>query len=58
VFGGPRVKIRALVPPPPPLVVGVAWRKETNPQCCGVGGVPLLPRPLSAVFARLRVMLR
>ena len=29
-FIGPRVKIRALVPPPPALVIGIAWRKEAN----------------------------
>jgi DNA-binding transcriptional LysR family regulator len=29
-LAGPRLKIRALVPPPPPLVVGVAWTKEAR----------------------------
>ena len=29
-FIGPRVKIRTLAPPPPPLVVGIACRKEAN----------------------------
>jgi hypothetical protein len=27
---GPRLKIRPLTPAPPPFVVGVAYRKETN----------------------------
>lgn len=29
-FAGPRLKIRALTPAPPPLVVGVTWKKHTN----------------------------
>ncbi|HEY5894344.1 MAG TPA: LysR substrate-binding domain-containing protein [Chthoniobacterales bacterium] len=29
-FVGPRVKIRPLNPPPPPLVVGIAFRREGN----------------------------
>jgi len=29
-FAGPRLKIRPIVPPPPPLVVGVACRKDNN----------------------------
>jgi DNA-binding transcriptional LysR family regulator len=29
-FAGPRVKVRALVPAPPPLSVGVAFRAEAN----------------------------
>lgn len=29
-LAGPRLKVRPLIPPPPSLVVGVAFRKETN----------------------------
>ncbi len=29
-FAGPRLKVRPLTPAPPPFVVGVAYRKETN----------------------------
>jgi len=29
-LSGPRLKVRPLTPAPPPFVVGVAYRKETN----------------------------
>ena len=34
-LSGPRLKIRALVPPPPPLVVGIASRKGKNSSAVG-----------------------
>jgi DNA-binding transcriptional LysR family regulator len=29
-LSGPRLKVRRLQPPPPPLVIGIAYRKEKN----------------------------